>query len=127
MMRALLVDDEMHAREELAALLRETGAFEILGACPDAVSALQAIRADRPDVLFLDVQMPNASGFEVLERLAYAPAVIFVTAFDQYAIKAFEVNAVDYLLKPILLDRLKTALARVPVAGDQPMRPGARS
>ncbi len=115
MMRALLVDDEMHAREELAALLRETGAFEILGACPDAVSALQAIRADRPDVLFLDVQMPAVSGFELLSMIddADLPRVVFVTAHDVYALQAFEENAVDYLLKPVAVERLARTVERL--------------
>ncbi|MEI7706466.1 MAG: two-component system response regulator BtsR [Deltaproteobacteria bacterium] len=117
MMRALLVDDEMHAREELAALLRETGAFEIVGACADAVSALQAIRTRRPDVLFLDVQMPVVSGFELLSMIddADLPRVVFVTAHDEYALRAFEENAADYLLKPVAIERLARTVERLRV------------
>ena len=115
MMRALLVDDEMHAREELAALLRETGAFEIVGECADAVTALQAIRSSRPEVLFLDIQMPAISGLELLSMIddAEMPRVVFVTAHDEYALRAFEENATDYLLKPVARDRLTRTVERL--------------
>jgi len=114
-MRALLVDDEMHAREELAALLRETGAFELVGQCADAVSALQAIRSTRPDVVFLDIQMPAISGLELLSMIddEEMPRVIFVTAHDAYALRAFEENAVDYLLKPVSPERLSRTVDRL--------------
>lgn len=132
MMRALLVDDEMHAREELASLLRETGVFEIVGACPDAVSAIQAIRAERPDVLFLDVQMPAISGFELLSMIddEDLPRVVFVTAHDEYALKAFEENAVDYLMKPVSLERLRRTVERLQTVpgtgGAATLRPALR-
>jgi len=114
-MRALVVDDELHAREELASLLREAGAFEVLGTCPDAVTALQAIRAGRPDVLFLDIQMPAISGFELLSMIDddELPRVVFVTAHDEHALRAFEENAVDYLLKPVAPERLRRTVERL--------------
>jgi two-component system LytT family response regulator len=123
MMRALIVDDEMHAREELASLLRETGAFELVGACADAVSALQAIRSGRPDVVFLDIQMPAISGFELLSMVddAELPRVVFVTAHDEYALRAFEKNAVDYLLKPVSRERLGRTVERLRI---EPADPG---
>ncbi len=122
MMRALLVDDEMHARDELAALLRETGAFEIAGECADAVSALQAIRVSRPDVLFLDVQMPAVSGLELLSMIddAEMPRVVFVTAHDEYALRAFEETAVDYLLKPVSRQRLARTVDRLRARASDP-------
>jgi two-component system LytT family response regulator len=115
MMRALIVDDEVHAREELASLLRETGAFTLVGSCADAVSALQAIRSGRPDVIFLDIQMPAISGFELLSMIddTELPRVVFVTAHDEYALQAFEKNAVDYLLKPVSRERLARTVERL--------------
>jgi len=133
MMRALIVDDEMHAREELGSLLRQTGAFTVLGSCADAVSALQAIRAEQPDVLFLDIQMPAISGFELLSMIddAEMPRVVFVTAHDEHALRAFEENAVDYLLKPVSLERLVRTVDRLRLAPADPgvaalMRPAIR-
>jgi two-component system LytT family response regulator len=108
MMRALIVDDEVHAREELQALLKETGEFHIVGNCANAFEALKAIKRDRPEVLFLDIQMPILSGFELVSMIdeEIMPIVIFVTAYDEYAVKAFEENALDYLLKPLEKQRL---------------------
>jgi two-component system LytT family response regulator len=108
MMRALIVDDEVHAREELQALLEETGEFHIVGNCANAFEALKAIKRDRPEVLFLDIQMPILSGFELVSMIdeEVMPIVIFVTAYDEYAVKAFEENALDYLLKPLEKQRL---------------------
>jgi two-component system LytT family response regulator len=122
MMRALIVDDEMHARDELASLLRETGAFTLVGSCADAVSALQAIRSGRPDVIFLDIQMPAISGFELLSMIddAELPRVVFVTAHDAYALQAFEKNAVDYLLKPVSRERLARTVERLRVEPADP-------
>ena len=122
MMRALIVDDEMHAREELGSLLRQTGAFTLLDTCADAVSALQAIRAERPDVLFLDIQMPAISGFELLSMIddTEMPRVVFVTAHDEHALRAFEENAVDYLLKPVSLERLVRTVERLRLAPADP-------
>jgi two-component system, LytTR family, response regulator len=122
MMRAIIVDDELHAREELGSLLDETGAFEIIATCGNAVEALRAIRRERPDVVFLDIQMPAVSGFELLSMIDddELPHVVFVTAHDEHALRAFEERAIDYLLKPVDRDRLaKTVerLRRLPRAG----------
>lgn len=115
-MRALLIDDERRARERLRHLLA-TGhpGIEIVGEAENGVTGLDRIAELTPDVVFLDVQMPGMDGFEMLENLPEAgrPAIVFATAFDQYALKAFEANAVDYLLKPIEQDRLAKALAKV--------------
>jgi DNA-binding LytR/AlgR family response regulator len=115
-LRALVVDDEQLAREELCFLLGQSGDVEIVGEAGDGVVALRLAGELRPDVLFLDVQMPGLNGFEVARRLMEAevlPQLVFVTAFDQYAIDAFSVNAVDYLLKPVDADRLDQTLDRV--------------
>ncbi|BDG02066.1 two-component system response regulator BtsR [Anaeromyxobacter oryzae] len=115
MMRALIVDDELHAREELEALLVETGAFEIVGRCANAVEAMQALRREKPDVLFLDIQMPAISGLELLSMLddAELPSVVFVTAHDEFALRAFEASAVDYLLKPVQAERLAKTVEKL--------------
>lgn len=115
MMRALVVDDELPAREELALLLEETGAFQIVGKAPNAIEALAAIRRERPDVLFLDVQMPVVGGFELLAMIddEILPQVVFVTAHDEFALKAFEESAADYLLKPVSPDRLARTVERL--------------
>src|SRR5574341_1392350 len=115
MIRALVVDDEVHAREELAALLTETGKVEVLGTCADAVEAIHAVRQHRPDAIFLDVQMPALSGFDLLALLDPddLPRVVFVTAHDEFAVRAFEENAADYLLKPVERERLSRAVDRL--------------
>jgi two-component system, LytTR family, response regulator len=113
--RALVVDDEQLAREEICFLLGQAGGVEIVGQAVDGVDALRQAGELRPDVIFLDVQMPGLTGFEVAKRLIEAdvPAqLVFVTAFDQYAIDAFSVNAVDYVLKPVDPDRLDQTLDR---------------
>ena len=112
--RVLLVDDEPLARERLRKLLENEAEVELVGECADGASALAAIRREMPDLVFLDVQMPELDGFGVLSQLdpERRPAVIFVTAHDQFALKAFDVHAIDYLLKPLDKDRLKTALRR---------------
>ena len=114
-LRVLVVDDEQLARDELCFLLGEVGGVEILGQATDGIQALRMAGDLRPDLVFLDVQMPGLTGFEVARRLIEADVVsqlVFVTAFDQYAIDAFGVNAVDYVLKPIDADRLELTLAR---------------
>jgi two-component system LytT family response regulator len=113
--RALIVDDEPHAREELASLLDETGAFTIVGRCANAVEAIQAIRAERPEVVFLDIQMPAISGFELLAMIDDddLPEVVFVTAHDEHALRAFEERALDYLLKPVARERLAKTVERL--------------
>jgi two-component system LytT family response regulator len=108
------VDDEPLARERVRKLLEQEPEIELIGECSDGASAVQAIRKESPDLVFLDVQMPELDGFGVLEQVGgdKMPAVIFVTAHDQFALKAFEVHAVDYLLKPFDRERFKTALRR---------------
>ncbi len=112
-LRALLVDDERLARRSLRALLAAHPEIEIVGEAAGIRRAAELIATERPDVVFLDIQMPGGSGFELLERLSDPPAIIFVTAYDEYAIRAFEVNAADYLLKPVEPARLALALARL--------------
>jgi two-component system LytT family response regulator/two-component system response regulator LytT len=115
-LKVLVVDDEQLAREELCFLLGQAGEVEIVAEAADGVGALRLAGELRPDVLFLDVQMPGLNGFEVARRLIEAealPQLVFVTAFDQYAIDAFSVNAVDYLLKPVDAERLEQTLDRV--------------
>lgn len=114
-LRVVLVDDEPHAREELRALLDARGDVQVVAQCSNALEALQAIRRETPDVLFLDVHMPVVNGFELLAMLdpETLPLVVFVTAHDAFAIRAFEENAVDYLLKPISADRLAKAVERI--------------
>ena len=113
--RAIIVDDEPLARERLAKLLRADPDIEVVGECADGRTAVEAIKKQRPELVFLDVQMPELGGFGVLSKLepAETPAIVFVTAHDKFALKAFEVHAVDYLLKPFDRDRFQTALRRV--------------
>jgi two-component system response regulator LytT len=114
-LRAVLVDDEQLARDELGYLLGQIGGVEVLGQAGNGIEALTTIERLQPDVVFLDVQMPGLTGFEVARRMVDARAsshIIFVTAYDQHAIEAFEVNAVDYLLKPVDQSRLQVAVER---------------
>jgi len=112
-MRAIIVDDEPPARRELRRLLAEFPWVEIVGECGNIVEAAQKIDELSPALLFLDIQMPGGSGFDLLTRLEHLPQVIFTTAHDEHAVRAFEVNALDYLLKPIDPARLAASLARV--------------
>jgi DNA-binding LytR/AlgR family response regulator len=115
-LRALVVDDEQLARDELCYQLAELGGVEIVAQAGDGPQALDAILRHAPDIVFLDVQMPGLTGFEVARRLIDREppvSIVFVTAYDQHAIEAFEVNAVDYLLKPVEADRLDRAVQRV--------------
>lgn len=112
---ALVVDDEQLAREELCFLLSQVGDVEVIGQADNGVDAIGLLEDLEPDVVFLDVQMPGLTGFEVARQVASLPAaphVVFVTAFDQYALDAFQVNAVDYLLKPVDPARLEQAVGR---------------
>ncbi|MEM1179523.1 MAG: response regulator [Acidobacteriota bacterium] len=124
-LRVIVVDDEAPARELLCDMLGEIGGVEVVAQCANGFEAVKAVTESTPDLLFLDVQMPKLDGFEVLELLgAEAPPVVFTTAYDQYALKAFEIHAVDYLLKPFTDDRLGEALRRIrhssPDAGTPP-------
>jgi two-component system LytT family response regulator len=112
-MKALIVDDERLARTELRRLLTQHPEIEIAGEARNGEEALALAAQHAPDLLFLDIQMPQMSGFDVLDRLDDIPQVIFTTAYDAYAIKAFEVNALDYLMKPIAPARLAAALAKI--------------
>ena len=112
-LRVLVVDDEPLARARVRRMLASLPGIELVGEAGNASQARQAIAATHPDVLLLDIQMPGEDGFALLASLAPRPAVVFVTAFDQYAVRAFEENAVDYLLKPYRAERLAAALERV--------------
>jgi len=129
-LRAVVVDDEQLAREEVCFLLSEVGGIEVVGQAANGVEALDIIQSARPDLVLLDVQMPGLTGFEVARRLFEAgldSQLVFVTAYDQHAIQAFDVNAVDYLLKPVEADRLTTAVDRVRrrLASERRPAPGA--
>ena len=112
-MRAIIIDDSRLARNELKRLLTDFDFLQVIGEASNAIEAKEIIESEKPDVIFLDIQMPGKDGFELLEELEVIPQVIFTTAYDQYAIKAFEVNALDYLQKPIERDRLSAAINRV--------------
>jgi len=123
-LRAFLIDDEPLALKRLSRMLQATGRVEIVGQATDPAKGLEQIAADPVDVLFLDIHMPGLSGFQVVERIPVGPAVVFTTAHDTHAVQAFEVNAADYLLKPVerarldaTLERLAARRGRVP-AGD---------
>jgi two-component system LytT family response regulator len=121
--RAYLVDDEPLALERLERMLRSTGRVQIAGSNTDPLRAVDDLRKADVDVLFLDIHMPGLSGFELLAELSQQPLVIFTTAYDRYALEAFSVNAIDYLLKPIEPEHLDRALAkaeRMSVAGERP-------
>jgi two-component system LytT family response regulator len=111
--RALIIDDERLAREELRRMLRDFPQMAVIAEAGNVADAELAVRQHRPDLLFLDIQLPGATGFELLERLTTAPEVVFVTAYDQYALDAFEVNALDYLMKPIRAERLAQLIGKV--------------
>ena len=111
-MRVVIIEDEKPARDRLRRLLAEHADCELLGEAGDAASGAALIDRVRPDLCFLDVQMPEGDGFEVLRRIQHHPRVIFTTAFDRYAVPAFEVNSLDYLLKPFSRERLAAALKR---------------
>ncbi|MDB4315559.1 LytTR family DNA-binding domain-containing protein [Cyclobacteriaceae bacterium] len=112
-MRAIIIDDERLARKELNSLLENYPEIEIVDQAVNADEALEKIIQLDPDLIFLDIQMPGKTGFELLEELEKVPKVIFTTAYDEFAIKAFDVNALDYLLKPIQEERLKDAITKV--------------
>ena len=111
-MRALIVDDEPLARQLIREYLADFPQIQVLAECGDGENAVKTINAERPDLVFLDVQMPGLSGFEVLGHLDFMPAIIFSTAYDKFALRAFEINAVDYLLKPYARERFAQAVRR---------------
>lgn len=111
--KTILIDDEPLALEELALMLAKHPTIEVIGTATNSIEAISAINALKPELIFLDINMPERSGFELLEDLDEVPHVIFVTAYDQFAIKAFDVNALDYILKPINKDRLADAINKI--------------
>jgi two-component system LytT family response regulator len=129
MLKALIVDDEELARRGLEIRLQKFDDVEVSGECRNGREAIDAVREKSPDIVFLDVQMPGIDGFEVLRRLSGSsmPIVIFVTAYDEFALKAFEANALDYLLKPINDERLAAAIERARQARDDKSGPGRRA
>lgn len=112
-MKALIIDDERLARQELKKLLSPYKEIEVVGEAANAETAIESIEQLKPDVIFLDIQMPGKNGFELLEEISGLPEIIFVTAYDEYAIRAFEVNALDYLLKPIQASRLNETIKKL--------------
>lgn len=109
-MKVLIIDDERLARKELQKLLQDYAELSIIGEAANADEATAIINEKKPDLLFLDIQMPGKTGFELLESLEEIPLVVFTTAYDDFALKAFEVNAIDYLVKPVQPERLKEAI-----------------
>lgn len=124
--RALIIEDESPARDLLRFMLKDHPEIEVIGECGDGFCGAKEIKEKRPDLIFLDIQMPKLTGFELLEVLDERPQVIFTTAFDQYAIRAFELNAVDYLLKPFSKERFDDALAkavsRIGIETEEPVK-----
>jgi two-component system, LytTR family, response regulator len=112
-MKAIIIDDEEPARSIIRNYLKDQQNIEVIAECSDGFSGVKAINEMKPDLVFLDIQMPKLTGFEMLELIEEMPFIIFITAYDQYAIRAFEMNATDYLLKPFTKDRFETALQKV--------------
>ena len=112
-LRALIVEDEAPARDLIKAFLKDHDDIELLGESDNGFDAVKMINSEHPDLVFLDIQMPKLTGFEMIELLDEVPEIIFTTAFDQYAIKAFELNAVDYIMKPFSRERFAGALEKV--------------
>ena len=125
-MKVIIVDDEPPARREMRRLLVEFPWMEIVGEAGSAAEAEALIEALHPELIFLDIQMPGGSGFDLLARLEHVPQVVFTTAHDEHAVHAFEVSALDYLLKPIDPRRLASTLDRVRRAGRYPLRKAGR-
>jgi two-component system LytT family response regulator len=127
MIRSFILDDERLAVQRLERLLRDTGRVQIVGTSTDSPDALETLNHLALDVLFLDIQMPGMTGFELLERLERPPTVVFTTAYDAYALNAFQTSAIDYLLKPIEPERLERALDKVERYAQQPPHPDVRA
>ena len=113
MIKVLVIDDERLARQEILRLLAKCDGVEVIGEAANADDAIEKINSMNPDLILLDINMPEKNGFDLLAELEDSPQVIFVTAYDQFAIKAFEVNALDYVMKPVRLDRLQSAIEKV--------------
>ena len=113
--KVVIIDDEILSRNLLKEYLAENENFTLIAECKNGIEAIGVINAMQPDLIFLDIQMPGKTGFEVLEDLEYLPQIIFSTAFDAFALQAFEVNAIDYLLKPFTKQRFQTALDKVKI------------
>ncbi len=111
--RVIVVDDERLARNDLKNMLNDLSNIDIVGEAEDVPSALNAINELKPDIVFLDIQMPGQSGFDLVEQVDFDGKIIFVTAFDEYALRAFEINALDYLMKPVAPERLKKSITRI--------------
>ncbi len=122
MIKCIIIDDEPLARSIVLEYLQSYQQIEVLKECNDGFEGLKAIQELKPDLIFLDVQMPKVSGFEMLEILEEPPSVIFTTAFDEYALKAFDANAVDYLLKPFAKERFDKAMQKWLIQRDQPAK-----
>lgn len=112
-LQTLIIEDEELARNLLRSYLKDLPDIELIGECENGFDGVKAINDKKPDLVFLDIQMPKITGFEMIELLDFKPQIIFTTAYDQYALKAFELNAVDYLLKPFSKDRMLTAIEKV--------------
>ncbi|MCY7310379.1 MAG: response regulator, partial [Chitinophagaceae bacterium] len=122
-MRAIIIDDERLARTELKKLLQEFPEVEIIDEAANAEEGLSKIESQQPDLIFLDIQMPGKTGFDMLSELERAPQVIFTTAYDEFALKAFEVNALDYLLKPVEPKRLADAIQKLHFTENKEVKP----
>jgi two-component system, LytTR family, response regulator len=120
-----IVDDARLARRELVGLLESYPAHRVVGEAANVADAIALLDEARPDLLLLDINLPDGTGFDVLERADFTPRVIFTTAYDQHALKAFEVNALDYLLKPVTAERFRLALARLASVEAEPVVPAA--
>lgn len=116
--KTLLIDDERLAREELKSLLKEYHEIEIIDEAKHGEEGIQKIKELKPDLIFLDINMPGINGFDMIKQLEEIPRVIFVTAYDEYALKAFEVNALDYILKPVDPERLREAIQKLTTEDD---------
>lgn len=117
--RAIIIDDERLARNELKKLLQDYPDVEVIDEATNADEGLEKISSQNPDLIFLDIQMPGKTGFDLLSELDRVPQVIFTTAYDEYALKAFEVNALDYLLKPVEPKRLADAMHKLELADEK--------
>ncbi len=120
-MQAIIVEDSRLARLELQEQLKHIGTIEVVAEAKNAEEGITLIEQHQPDIVFLDINMPGMNGFEMLQQLTYVPMIVFTTAYDEYALKSFEVNALDYLLKPITLPRLQTAINKASLLHNKPL------